>query len=127
MKFMTHFLRPFERKDMARYTISNYLRILWRCAVALIPLTLRAVLKETPWIAREATKRTFQNIEIKWSIAGHLMNYLRTKLNLQTSIRENLFKNIYSYLREILLKNVYLSSYISTTGELNKYMIFIAS
>lgn len=32
-----------------------------------------------------AAKRTFRNIEIKWSIAGHLMNYLCTKLNLGDS------------------------------------------
>lgn len=32
-------------------------------------------------------KRTFQDIEIKWSIAGHLMNYLRAKLNLRDDAR----------------------------------------
>lgn len=46
MKFMMYSPCPFERKDVARYTISNYLRILWRCAVAVIPLTLRSTLSK---------------------------------------------------------------------------------
>lgn len=71
-----------------------------------------------------AAKRTFRNIEIKWSISGHLMNYLCTKLNLRNACIETCTRTFYfcSHLRKILSKETYLSSLICTIGELNKYM-----
>lgn len=85
------------------------------------PIDFKSPAQRNTMNCEDVTKRTFQNIEIKWSIAGHLMNYLRAKLNLGGQHTRNFVQDILSLFPSPFMLNFLklfnVSSYISQSRD----------